>query len=143
MTRDGPWPLDGFDRLRRDLDRLASDVWGEAETRESVSVWAPPVDIHEEDGALVLLVDLPGLSRDEIDLRVDAESVTIRGARSRPDGGGEIRLERPMGSFRRSFRIGVLIDPSAVEASYREGVLQVRIPMAASRGPARVQVSVE
>jgi HSP20 family protein len=126
--------------LRRELERFASALLSDRETAEQDYVWAPPVDIYERDDSLVLVVDLPGLERDDIDLQVEANSLTIQGARSRPSAIGGIRLERPAGRFRRSFRIGIPIDPAGVRASYRAGVLEVELPKAASTGPARVTI---
>jgi HSP20 family protein len=143
MGREDRGLFDGFERLRRDLDRLTSDLWSGTVTPGPEGVWAPAVDIHERDDALVLLVDLPGLRREDIDLRVDADGLTIRGARSRGDGDGDIRLERPMGEFQRAFRIGVPIDAGGAEASYRDGVLWIRLPRAERRDARRVRVPVE
>jgi HSP20 family protein len=126
--------------LRRELERFAFALLSDREAAEQDDVWAPPVDIYERDDSLVLLVDLPGLERDDIDLQVEANSLTIQGARSRTAPVGGIRLERPAGRFRRSFRIGIAIDPAGVRASYRAGVLEIELPKAASTGPARVTI---
>ena len=126
--------------LRRELERFASALLSDREAAEQDYVWAPPVDIYERDDSLVLVVDLPGLERDDIDLQVEANSLTIQGARSRTAAAGGIRLERPAGRFRRSFRIGIPIDPAGVRASYRAGVLEIELPKAASTGPARVTI---
>jgi HSP20 family protein len=101
------------------------------------------VDIQERDDSLLLSFDLPGLTRDEIHLQVDAETLTLEGERRCEVDSRGIRLERPMGHFRRSFQIGVPIDPSGVKATYRDGVLQVEVPKVAPAGPMRVRVEVE
>jgi len=154
-TRD--WDIFGpAGPLRRELERFASAVLSDREVAGQDDVWAPAVDIYEREDSLVLLVDLPGLERDDIDLQVEANALTIQGARSRTAEGarsrtaegarsrtapvGGIRLERPAGRFRRSFRIGILIDPAGVRASYRAGVLEVELPKAAPTGPARVTI---
>jgi len=146
-TRD--WDIFGpAGPLRRELERFASAVLSDREVAGQDDVWAPAVDIYEREDSLVLLVDLPGLERDDIDLQVEANALTIQGARTRTAQGarsrtapvGGIRLERPAGRFRRSFRIGILIDPAGVRASYRAGVLEVELPKAAPTGPARVTI---
>ena len=88
-------------------------------------------------------MDLPGLKPNEIGLTVDHESLTIEGERVQSARGNGLRLERPMGRFRRSFRIGVPVNPDGVQAAYRDGVLRVSLPRAAPRGPARVRVDVK
>jgi HSP20 family protein len=138
-TRD--WDIFGpAGPLRRELERFASSLLSDREAADQDDVWAPAVDIYEREDSLVLLVDLPGLERDDIDLQVDANSLTIQGARSRTAPVGGIRLERPAGRFRRSFRIAISIDPAGVRASYRAGVLEVQLPKAAPTGPARVTI---
>jgi HSP20 family protein len=132
-----------LERLRRDLNRFAASIRSTDQLPDQDDNWTPPVDITERDDALYLVVDLPGLERDDIDLHVDAEAVTLQGERTRAETGNHIRLERPAGRFRRSFRIGVPIDPSGVQATYRDGVLQIKIPMKAPSGPTRVRVDVE
>ena len=124
----------------RDWDIFGSALLSDRGTAEQDDVWAPAVDIYEREDSLVLLVDLPGLERDDIDLQVEANALTIHGERSRTAPVGGIRLERPAGRFRRSFRIGIPIDPAGVRASYRAGVLEVRLPKAAPTGPARVTI---
>jgi HSP20 family protein len=138
-TRD--WDIFGpAGPLRREFVRFPSALLSDGEAAGQDDVWAPAVDIYDREDSLVLLVDLPGLERDDIDLQVEAGALTIQGARSRTTPAGGIRLERPAGRFRRSFRIGVPIDPAGVRASYRAGVLEVQLPKADPTGPARVTI---
>jgi HSP20 family protein len=140
----GDWDIFGdLAKLRRHLGRLSygSDASMTGDEREDA--WAPPVDIIEHDGALVLLVDLPGVRREDIDLTVAHDTVTVAGQRSTSEGGAGIRLERPVGRFRRSFRIAVPVDASRAQAVYRDGVLRITVPQAGPAGPARVRVRVE
>ena len=141
-TRD--WDIFGdLARLRKDLDRIADSFRPGPSSEGRDDIWVPPVDIHERDDSLVLLVDLPGFTREEIDLQVDGQTLTLRGARVRTQPGRGLRLERPIGRFHRSFRIGVPIDPSRVEAAYRDGVLEISLPKISASGPARVPVDFE
>ncbi len=140
----GDWDIFGdIARLRRDLDRFSGDFLPGREAPEQETVWAPPVDVYEDDDGLILVVDLPGVRRDDIDLRIDDTGLTVEGERARAEASTEIRRERPAGRFRRSFRIGIPVDPSAARATYREGVLRITIPWATSGGRARLRVEVE
>ena len=130
-------------RLRGDLDRLTDPLILRPDAGEREDLWAPAVDIHERDDCLVLLVDLPGLSREDVEVHVDAATLTLEGERPRSEGVSSIRLERPAGRFRRSFRIGVPIDPQGVRASYRDGVLEISIPRVTPSSPSRVHVDVD
>jgi HSP20 family protein len=140
----GDWGVFGdIERIRRDLDRFSEAVRAGRSLPDDEHPWAPLVDIYEQADTLVLVVDLPGLKRDEIDLTIHNDSLTLEGERNRADSERGIRLERPMGRFRRSFRIGVPIDPAGAQATYRNGVLRVRLPRAAPQGPTRVSVDVK
>ncbi len=129
--------------LRRELEQFTSRFLSGPDLSNRDSFWAPPVDIYERDDALVLVVDLPGLSREDIDLHVEADALTLQGTRPRPDAGDTIRQERPSGRFRRSFRIGLPVDADNARASYRHGVLEIIVPKTAPRKPAPVPIESE
>jgi HSP20 family protein len=135
------WDIfDEMARLRRELGHLAANLQVESAAQEEC---APPVDILEREDALVLLVDLPGVRRDDIELRVEADTLTLEGQRLRPEGEQGVRLERPMGRFRRSFRMGGPISADTVQATWREGVLEIVLCKAPPQEPAHVRVTVE
>jgi len=138
-TRD--WDIFGHaGPLRRELEQFASALLSDRDGPDEENVWAPPVDIYERDDSLVLLMDLPGLKREEIDLQVHSNTLTVQGERTGAGGATSIRLERPSGRFRRSFRVGLPINPTKGRASYRAGVLKITLPRAGPPGPARVPI---
>jgi HSP20 family protein len=140
----GDWDIfSHMDRLRQELDRMSPAFSGRLAAHEQEQSWVPAVDIHETEESFVIAVDLPAVNREDIDLQVDSDTLTIRGERKASPEGRTLRLERPAGRFERSFRIGVPIEPERVEATYRSGVLQVSIPKASIKGPARVRIDVE
>jgi len=107
--------------------------------------WTPPVDMYETATDFILTADLPGLSRDQIDVSVDENRVIIRGERA----GGPIdlpceqfhRVERGHGRFSRSLPLPDAVDVGRVSADLKDGVLTVRIPKARGRGASRVSVT--
>jgi HSP20 family protein len=107
--------------------------------------WTPPVDLYETATDFILPADLPGLSRDQIDVSVDDNRVIIRGERV----GGPIdmpceqfhRVERGHGRFSRSFALPDAVDVNGVSADLKDGILTVRIPKTRGRGASRVSVS--
>jgi HSP20 family protein len=107
--------------------------------------WTPPVDLYETATDFILTADLPGLSRDQIDVSVDDNRVIIRGERV----GGPIdmpceqfhRVERGHGRFSRSFALPDAVDVNGVSADLKDGILTVRIPKTRGRGASRVSVS--
>jgi HSP20 family protein len=113
-----------FDDMRRTFG------W---EPAESVG-WSPDVNIFEKGDVVVLEADLPGLSKDQIHVEVQNQSLTLRGERKR-DGEVEerdyYRLERPYGSFSRVFTLPTTVDVNKIDASFKEGVLTVKLPKTA------------
>ena len=133
-----------MDRLRAEMEAFASmGARLGSEAPGADDLWAPPVDIQETDESLLLTVDLPGVARESIGLEVDADSLTLQGERVCESSGRSVRLERPAGRFLRSFRIGVPIDPTRVEAKYRDGVLAITLPKVDRRGPTQLRIDVE
>ena len=104
--------------------------------------WTPPVDLFETAGAFVLTAELPGLSREQIDIHAEESRITIRGERTV----GQVpceqyhRVERGHGRFSRAFLLPEPIDIEAVTADLKDGLLTVTIPKAGGRGARRIQV---
>src|SRR5438067_5985566 len=107
--------------------------------------WTPPVDLYETAREFVLTAELPGLSRDQIDIHIEDSRITIRGARSSAPG-REIpceqyhRVERGHGRFSRAFALPERIDRDHVTADLKDGVLTVTIPKAGDRAARRINV---
>jgi len=105
--------------------------------------WTPPVDLYETSGAFVLTAELPGLSRDQIEIHAEESRVVLRGERA----GGQVpceqyhRVERGHGRFSRTFLLPEPIDVDSVSADLKDGLLTVTIPKAAGRGTRRVDVT--
>jgi HSP20 family protein len=104
--------------------------------------WTPPVDLFETAGAFVLTAELPGLSREQIDIHAEESRITIRGERTVAQVPCEQyhRVERGHGRFSRGFLLPEPIDVEAVTADLKEGLLTVTIPKAGGRGARRIQV---
>jgi HSP20 family protein len=126
-------------------------IWGNMYERGSEDVtsrgtWLPPVDIFETaDREIVLKAELPGLRREDIDLTVENNTLTIRGERRRDPEISEDRyhrFERQYGAFSRSFTLPPTVDASRVRAEYRDGVLTVTLPVRDEARPRQIQVEV-
>ena len=108
--------------------------------------WTPPVDLYETHTEYVLTAELPGLTRDQIEIHAEDNRIVVRGARG-ADAGREIpceqyhRVERGHGRFSRAFSLPEPIDVAAVSADLRDGVLTVTIPKLADRGARRIDVT--
>ena len=108
--------------------------------------WTPPVDLYETAAEFVLTAELPGLSRDQIEIHAEDNRIVVRGARG-ADAGREIpceqyhRVERGHGRFSRAFSLPEAIEVDAVTADLKDGVLTVTIPKLRDRTVRRVGVS--
>ena len=107
----------------------------------------PAVDIYESDEKeIVIKAELPGLRRDDIDLTVENNTLTVRGER-KPDEGirdGQFhRSERVFGTCSRSFTLPNTVDAARVKAEYRDGVLTVRLPRRDEAKPRQIAVEAD
>ena len=122
--------------------------WQERLERLSVprtDSWTPPIDVYETDDRYVVAAELPGLSREQIELALDAARLTIRGTRAgTPGGGGEVvhfhQVERGHGAFSRTFEFADRIDVAAVTADLTHGVLTVTLPKIPAAPPRKIEV---
>lgn len=119
--------------LRRRLARVFEDFFGGGRAMgRGRAPFVPRLDIVEREDAYLLRMDLPGVREQDVDIEVDDDNVlTISGERrseeSRRDRGFEY-TERSYGSFQRSIELPGGVDPDNIEASFREGVLELRLP---------------
>lgn len=123
------------------LNRSLNDV--STRTEDSFGAWAPPVDIFEKDHKLVIRAELPGVQKDDIEVGIENGVLTLKGERKREAEFNEdnaYRLERVYGAFTRSFSLPTTVDPSKIEAVYKEGVLQVTVPKLEAAKPKKVQI---
>jgi HSP20 family protein len=107
--------------------------------------WTPPVDIREDENALVLDMDIPGVNLEQIEIRLENETLTVKGERKfEPNGGGKgyHRIERSYGTFARSFTLPNTVDTEKVRADYRNGVLSVSLPKKEVAKPRTIKVEI-
>jgi HSP20 family protein len=104
----------------------------------------PPVDIYEDEAGFTVVADLPGVSREQLAVRVSGDSLVIEGTASAPVTGdmemlyGEIQTPQ----YRRSFTLSRELDPGKIEAQLSKGVLKLHIPKADEGKPRRINVNV-
>jgi HSP20 family protein len=108
--------------------------------------WAPAVDIYETENELYLKADLPGVDQQDIDVRVENQTLTVTGQRSfdkTENNQGYHRIERNYGSFSRSFAVPNTFDTEKIAAHYQNGVLTVSLPKKEAAKPRQVKVEVK
>ena len=107
--------------------------------------WSPSVDIYETEDALTLKADLPDVKIEDIDVRVEHQTLTLRGQRKfakEERVKGYHRIERSYGEFVRSFAVPSTVDTEKVEADYKSGVLTITLPKKETAKPRQVKVAV-
>jgi HSP20 family molecular chaperone IbpA len=111
--------------------------------RESVAV-LPPVDVIEDATGITLYADLPGVSKEQLTLQVEADTLTIEGdvGLTMPDGLTATHAEVQVPRYRRVFSLSKELDPEKISAEMNHGVLKLRIPKAQHAQPRKVQISV-
>ena len=126
------------DEIDRLFDGLFDRTWS-----GSVSAFLPAAEIHETPEAFVVSLDLPGVATSDVRVSLVGDTLTIRGEK-KPAGenGSPSRSERVYGSFERSFTLGAAVNTDQVKATYRDGVLEVRVPKAEEAKVRDIEVQV-
>ena len=122
------------------LNRMFNDLFSEGRGRG----WYPPVDVYEtEQHEVVVKAELPDMKREDIKLTVDNNVLTLHGTRSQDTEVKRDRfthIERHFGTFSRSFTLPTTVDTSKISASYKDGVLTVRMPQREEAKPKLIAV---
>jgi HSP20 family protein len=121
----------------RDFDRLTQQLFGTT-NRPAVM----PMDAWREGDSFVIEFDLPGVTRESIDLDVERNVLTVRAERVARNGDWEmLASERPRGVFSRQLVLGDNLDLERIEASYDGGVLRLNVPVAEKAKPRKIEVT--
>jgi HSP20 family protein len=135
-------PFADFDlvpsRMFQDMNRFFA-------TEPNGRPWVPAVDIQETENELILKADVPEVEMKDIDVRLENGTLTIRGERkfdAKKNEGGWHRVERGYGSFERAFTVPETVNPEAVKADYKNGVLTVTLPKKEVAKPRQIKVDV-
>ena len=106
--------------------------------------WEPSVDVYEKDDTYVVKAELPGVKKDDIDVSVSGDTLTIKGERKDETETKEENCylaERSYGSFMRSMALPSTVDADNIEANYDDGVLEVKLPKSSKEESKKVKVS--
>jgi HSP20 family protein len=105
--------------------------------------WSPSVDIYETENELILKADLPEVKLEDIEVRVENQTLTVKGERKfekDESNKGFHRIERSYGAFERVFTVPASVDAEKVAAEYKEGVLTVKLPKKEAAKPRQVKI---
>jgi HSP20 family protein len=139
-------PFGRLTTLQDQVNRLFDGTLVQGRTGQAdLAAWAPAVDIYEGQGELVAKVDLPGVEEKDIDIRLENNTLTIRGERKFEKNVNEdnyLRVERAYGSFTRTFSLPNTVNAEGINASYNQGVLTVHMPKREESKPKQVKINV-
>ena len=128
-----------------ELSRLVDDFLGRRFEADGPTAWLPVVDIEETPEAYLVRAELPGMRLEDIKITVADNALSIRGEKRREEeknGTTYHRVERVYGSFERSFSLSHAVAADKIEATYRDGVLEVSIPKAEEAKAREIQIKI-
>jgi HSP20 family protein len=124
---------------------LLDENFGRSSTQPSRSNWYPPVDVLEGKDSYLIRAELPGMKREDIKVEVKEGTLVLSGERKseQPAEGVEYRhVERVNAKFWRSFSLPEAVKQDGIEAAYKDGVLEIRVPKAEEAKPRQIEVTV-
>lgn len=137
-------PFDRLTNLQDEMNRLFESSFGDRASN-LFGGWAPPIDVHQDNDNLTVVVELPGMKKEEIEISLHEGSLTISGERkneTQQKEGDQFRSERFFGRFQRTVHLPSAVDAAKVGAAYKDGVLTVTLPKAEEAKPKQIPVSV-
>lgn len=140
-------PTRDLTQMREEMDRLFGQFLRRGEGEEATwgqGLWAPPVDIYETDDAFMLKAELPGFTKEDVNIEVHENRLIIRGERKRETEAKEDqyhRLERAYGRFERAFWLPTTVDAEHIQASFKNGILEMRLPKSEKAKPKQIPIT--
>jgi HSP20 family protein len=139
-------PFRGLGDIQTEVNRLFDNWSGRSGTAVGERMWLPAIDVHETKDEFVLALDIPGVSEKDVNISITGDLLTVKGERRFERESGEDtgntyhRVERLYGKFERSVQLPTMVQTDKVKASYREGVLTVKLPKAEEVKPREIKI---
>jgi HSP20 family protein len=148
-------PLVDLARWERDMERMFDDFWGRRmrpwwperwSMPAALEISPPAVDLYEEKDEIVVKAELPGMDKDNIEVNLSDHSLTIKGEKKKEEETKEenyYKSERSYGSFVRSIELPIEVQSDKVKATFKNGVLEVRLPKSEQAKAKEIKVKVD
>jgi HSP20 family protein len=139
-------PFAGLGNIHSVFNDLFDEDFGRSLAKPSSTRWYPAVDVLESKDSYLIRAELPGMKKEDIKLEVKDGTLTLSGERvsDKPAEGVEYRhLERVEAKFWRSFSLPETVKHDAIEATYKDGLLEVRVPKLEEVKPRQIEISVQ
>jgi HSP20 family protein len=152
MERWRPFGLSTMDRwepfrvsdVQTEVNRLFENVLGRPASATG-RVWAPPVDMYATKDDLVLTLELPGVSEKDVTVSITGDLLTVKGERRFEQQAKEqdlLHVERTYGTFERVIQLPMAVQADHVKATFRDGVLEIKLPKAEELKPKEIKIDV-
>ena len=140
-------PFRHLSMLRDEIDRLFDSPLNAltSNSQQFLSGWLPSIDLYEDRDHLVLRAEIPGMKKEDIDISLHGDVLTLSGERKEDEAfekAETYRTERFLGKFQRSLTLPVSVDANKVQAAYKDGILTVTLPKAEEAKPKHIEVKV-
>ncbi len=146
-SKDAWDPLKDLVQVQQRMNNMFESALARTDfdTAAGLDSWAPVADVHEAQERLHLCLELPGFEQSEIDLKVDGDHLIVEGERhmdADANRGQFHRVERAYGKFSRRFPLPSRFDRDCIQATYRNGVLEISLPARDSLGPESFRIDI-
>ena len=138
-------PFDQLTNVQEEINRLFEPIAGLSRRSQFFNVWSPALDILEDKDHVIVRAELPGMKKEEIDLSLHEGVLSISGGRKledKHDDAETFRSERFYGRFQRIVALPKPVKADQVTASYKDGILTVKLPKTEEAKPKQIEVSV-
>ena len=138
-------PLKDLMALQERMNKLFDETFTRGAQDVDVGVWSPAVDIMEQGDEIIIKMEIAEVDQKAIEIKVEENVLTIKGERQLEQGTKRedyVRLERPYGTFSRSFSLPNTVDRGKVKASHKDGILRVVLPKKEETKPKQIKVEV-
>ena len=137
-----------LDRLRREMDRLFDRLseWMPSFLRGEEGQWLPAIDLSETAKEIIVKAELPGMELDDIEVSLTGNMLKIQGERKQEteeEGENFHKIERSYGTFMRTIQLPAEVDPDNVKATYKKGVLTIRMPKTKAETMKKIEIKTE
>jgi len=135
--------FDQLTNLREEINRLFEIPFGDGARESEFFGWAPALDLYEDKDCVVVKAELPGMKKEEIEVSLHQGSLIISGERkveSENQNGDNSRSERFFGRFQRALELPKPVDPNHVNATYKDGILTVKLSKTEESKPRQISV---
>lgn len=136
--------LNRLSNLREEIEQLFESPFGKGTAELEFFGWTPALDVYENKDGFIVRVELPGMKKDDIQLSLHENCLTVSGERryDEKNGAEPSRAERFFGRFQRTFTLPKAVQSDKVQAQYRDGILTVTLPKTEESKPKQIEVKV-